>query len=248
MPTGAFPLAAGVSAEPGGHKVRPGVGRDRRGEPLDVQLDQGHNPVGRIRDPDRVERDVEVARLVDHGLEVLVHGLLVEGVDRRRLGGPAGGNDLLGDRFDRCPVAAGDKQRGPLAHKGAGDRAADGAAGAVEHRDLVGQQHRWFLSGRWRWFAWHARAGRVGGRHPKVHPGVEAVAAAGRYPRRRPGAQRPSGASVELDQSTRVSHSIWSAQRCGPGECWRRRRHLSCWGVLATLRKGLDPPSSDRGG
>jgi hypothetical protein len=53
--------------------------------------------------------------------------------------------------------------------------------------------------------------------------------------------------SFELDQSTRLAHSIWSAQRCGPGECWPRRGQLSCWGVLATLGKGLDPPSPDRG-
>jgi hypothetical protein len=48
---------------------------------------------------------------------VLVHGLLVERVDLRRLGGSAGGNDLLGDRFDRCQAAAGEKQLGPSAAK-----------------------------------------------------------------------------------------------------------------------------------
>jgi hypothetical protein len=31
---------------------------------------------------------------------MLVHSLLVERVDLRRLGGSAGGNDILGDRFD----------------------------------------------------------------------------------------------------------------------------------------------------
>jgi len=31
---------------------------------------------------------------------MLVHGLLVDSVDLRRLGRPASGNDLLGDRFD----------------------------------------------------------------------------------------------------------------------------------------------------
>jgi len=44
---------------------------------------------------------------------VLVHGLLVKGVDLCRLGGAAGGNDVLGDRLDRCQVAPGEKQRGP---------------------------------------------------------------------------------------------------------------------------------------
>ena len=35
-----------------------------------------------------------------------VHGLLVERVDRRRLGGSAGGNDVLDDGFDRAPGCA----------------------------------------------------------------------------------------------------------------------------------------------
>ena len=35
-----------------------------------------------------------------------VHGLLVERVDLRRLGGSAGGDDVLGDRVDRRPDAA----------------------------------------------------------------------------------------------------------------------------------------------
>ena len=37
---------------------------------------------------------------------MLVHGLLVESVDLRRLGGSAGGNDVLGDRFDGCQFGA----------------------------------------------------------------------------------------------------------------------------------------------
>ena len=45
--------------------------------------------------------------------EMLVHSLLVERVDLRRLGGSAGGNDVLGDRFDRCQVAPGEKELGP---------------------------------------------------------------------------------------------------------------------------------------
>jgi hypothetical protein len=77
---------------------------------------------------------------------VLVHGLLVERVDLRRLGGSAGGNDFLGDRFDGCQVAAGEKQLGPLGRKGARDRTAGRASGSVDHRNLVLQQHPWFLS------------------------------------------------------------------------------------------------------
>jgi hypothetical protein len=56
---------------------------------------------------------------------MLVRGLLVESVDLRRLGGSAGGNDVLGDRFDRCPKARGEEALGPLAREGACDSAAD---------------------------------------------------------------------------------------------------------------------------
>ena len=76
-----------------------------------------------------------------------VHSLLVESVDLRRLGGSAGGNDVLRDRFDRCPEAPGEKERGPLARKGARDSTADCPAGSVDHRDLVLQQHLWFPFG-----------------------------------------------------------------------------------------------------
>src|SRR5918996_5209711 len=74
------------------------------------------------------------------------HGLLVESVDLRRLGGSAGGNDVLGDSFDGCQVAPGEKKIGPLARKGARDSAADRASGSVDHRNLVLQHHLWFLS------------------------------------------------------------------------------------------------------
>ncbi len=77
---------------------------------------------------------------------MLVHGLFVEGVDLRRLGGSAGGNDVLGDNLDRCQVAPGEKQLGPLRPKGACDSAADRASGSVDHRNLVLQHHLWFLS------------------------------------------------------------------------------------------------------
>jgi hypothetical protein len=58
---------------------------------------------------------------------VLVHGLLVESVDRRRFGGSAGGNDVLDDRFDRFQVAPGEKELGALVRKGACDTPADRA-------------------------------------------------------------------------------------------------------------------------
>src|SRR5262245_50150566 len=72
---------------------------------------------------------------------MLVHGLLVERVDLRRLGGSASGNDFLGDRFDWRQLAPGEKKLCPLARKGACDRAADRASGSVDHSVLVLQQH-----------------------------------------------------------------------------------------------------------
>jgi hypothetical protein len=77
---------------------------------------------------------------------VLVHSLLVESVDFCRLGGPAGGNDVLSDRFDRWPVAPGEKEVGPLSRKGACDRPADCASSSVDHGNLVLQHHLSFLS------------------------------------------------------------------------------------------------------
>src|SRR5262245_63904817 len=72
---------------------------------------------------------------------MLVHSLLVESVDLRRLGRSAGGNDVLSDRFDRRPAAPGEKKSGPLARKGACDSAADCASGSIDHSVLVLKQH-----------------------------------------------------------------------------------------------------------
>ena len=79
---------------------------------LDIHLHQRHTSP-RIREADGVEGDVDAARLVGHRLQVPVHCLLVESVDPRSPGGSAGGNDILGDTFDGCQVAPGEKQIGP---------------------------------------------------------------------------------------------------------------------------------------
>src|SRR5918994_1260153 len=76
---------------------------------------------------------------------MLVQGLLIESVDLGRLGGSAGGNDFLGDSFDGCQVAPGEKKIGPLRGKGACDSAADRASDSIDHRNLVLQHHLWFL-------------------------------------------------------------------------------------------------------
>src|SRR5438477_11068535 len=75
-----------------------------------------------------------------------VHGLLVQSVDLRSLRGSAVGNDPLGDGFDGCQVAPGEKKIGPLRRKGVCNSAADRAAGSVDHRNLILQHHLWFLS------------------------------------------------------------------------------------------------------
>src|SRR5258708_16381754 len=82
---------------------------------------------------------------------MLAHSLLVESVALRRHGGSAGGNDVLSDRFDRCPEAPGEKKLGPFAPKRACDGAADRASGSVDHRDLVLEQHHHFsyFGARW---------------------------------------------------------------------------------------------------
>jgi hypothetical protein len=77
---------------------------------------------------------------------VLVHSLLVESVHLRPLGGYAGGKDVLGDSFDGCQVAPGEKKIGPFRRKGACDSAADRASGSVDHSNFALQQHLWFLS------------------------------------------------------------------------------------------------------
>src|SRR5258708_33426591 len=76
---------------------------------------------------------------------MLVHSLLVKSVDLRRLGGSAGGNDVLRDRVDRCPEAPGEKKFGPFAAKGACDSTADRTSGSVDHCNLIHQHHLWFL-------------------------------------------------------------------------------------------------------
>src|SRR2546428_13086034 len=74
-----------------------------------------------------------------------VHGLLIESVYLRRLGGSAGGNNVLGDYFYRCPEAPGEKKLGPLARKGACNSTTDCTSGSVDHGNLVFQQHISFL-------------------------------------------------------------------------------------------------------
>src|SRR5258708_2940881 len=111
---------------------------------------------------------------------MLIHSLLVESVDLRRLGGSAGGNDVLSDRFDRRSLAPSEKKLGPLMRKGTRDTPADLASGSVDHPNFVLHHHLWFLSG----------AGRLH-RPPhelrptdEIHLGVAAIFAIHRPPDR----------------------------------------------------------------
>jgi hypothetical protein len=129
-----------------GQEVRRYVASKRHGELLEIQVDQWHTQNLRIRDPDRVERDIDAARLTDDGLQMLVDSLLVERVNLRRLSGSTGGNDVLGNRLDRCTVMPSEKNLSPLVRKGACDSTADPTAGSVDHRHLVLENHLWLRS------------------------------------------------------------------------------------------------------
>jgi hypothetical protein len=48
---------------------------------------------------------------------MLVHSLFIESVDLFRLRRPSGGSNALGNRFDRCQFAPGEKKLGTLARK-----------------------------------------------------------------------------------------------------------------------------------
>ncbi len=72
---------------------------------------------------------------------MLVYSLLVESIGLLRLGGSAGGNDVLGDCFDRCPAAPGEKNLGPFAGKGVCDSTTDRTSGSIHHYNLVLQYH-----------------------------------------------------------------------------------------------------------
>src|SRR5262249_37811358 len=88
-------------------------------------------------------RDIDAARLIDHGLQMLVYCLLIESVYLRRLGESAGGHDFFGDNFDGCLVASREKKLGPLTRKGTSDSAADRASGSVVLLNLLLQHHLW---------------------------------------------------------------------------------------------------------
>jgi hypothetical protein len=74
-----------------------------------------------VHDAHGVEGDVDAASLGRDRRGMLLDRLLVESVNLRGLGGSASGNDVLSDRFDRCPEAPGEKELGTLRRKGTRD-------------------------------------------------------------------------------------------------------------------------------
>src|SRR5690348_13167011 len=67
------------------------------------------------RGPGRVELDIDPAGLPGDLAEIAVHGVVVEGVDYRVAGPPAGIGDLPCDRVKRALGAAGEKTSAPSA-------------------------------------------------------------------------------------------------------------------------------------
>src|SRR5215472_1323927 len=129
-----------------GQEVRRSVGQDRQGEAFNWKVSEQYPLLLFLGNSDCVERDIDAARLTDHGLQMPVHSLLVESVDLRRLGGSAGGNDVLSDRFDGRKGASGEKDLGSLRSKGACDSTSYRTSSSVDYRNLVLQYHLWFLS------------------------------------------------------------------------------------------------------
>lgn len=71
---------------------------------------------------------------------MLVDRTFVEGVQHGRLAGPALGDDVGGDRFERLLGPTGEEDPRSLARERAGDARAQ-PAGSIDHRVLAFEQH-----------------------------------------------------------------------------------------------------------
>jgi hypothetical protein len=90
-----------------------------------------------VQHADGIEGDVDAAGPRGHFVGVAQHGLFVERIDHRHVGKAAGSGDVPGHRVELAARAAREKHPGPGTGKGAGHRAADGAATAVDDRALA---------------------------------------------------------------------------------------------------------------
>ncbi len=113
-----------------GDEVRVGVEGDWAGEVAGGQLGDG-GAIGRGTRTDGVERDVQASGSLDHGVEVLVHGLRVKSIHVCRLGGTARRDDVIGDGIRLRRVASRQKEPGALACKGPGYGSANRACGSI---------------------------------------------------------------------------------------------------------------------
>ena len=119
---------------PRGQELRPRRGCDRLKEILSRYLQQW---LLDIAVGDQVERDIDRAGLPDQRVDIRVNRPLIEGIDDRGVRDAAIRANLAGKHVQLGAGAAGQEDAGSLARKGAGHRAADRAARAIDHRNLV---------------------------------------------------------------------------------------------------------------
>src|SRR6266478_2479568 len=72
-----------------------------------------------------------------------VYRFFIESIDLRALGKSSEGSDLVGDSFDRPSVTSCEKQFGPFSGEGPCDSATHRAAGSVDYRCFILQNHVW---------------------------------------------------------------------------------------------------------
>src|SRR6266850_1440314 len=137
----------------GGDEVGPRVARDRQGILLQGQLRERR--ALEVLDSDRVERDVDAARLGRDGIGVCVHRSLVKRVDLGGLGHASCRRDVFGHGIELGEGAAGEEYLRALPGEGPGDSAADGASGSVDQGGLVLEdsvRHEWVTP----WWLWNS--------------------------------------------------------------------------------------------